>query len=114
MSEGANEPGATYTHTLCMRSRWAMTTRIHIVLDEAEKARYRSQADREGKSLGAWPREAAAEKLAAARSVRRLRTVGDLEAFFAECDDRETRPEPDWREHGRVIERSRAEGMEVT
>ena len=30
--------------------------RIHLVLDDTEKARYLRQADREGKSLSAWLR----------------------------------------------------------
>lgn len=91
-----------------------MPARIHILLDEADKARYRRQAEREGMSLGAWLREAAEEKLAAAEAARAIRSVEDLRAFFADCDRREARPEPDWREHRRVIERSRSEGLDVT
>lgn len=91
-----------------------MTARIHILVEQAEKARYRQQAEREGKSLGAWLREAAEEKLAAAASHRRIETAEELERFFAECDDREARPEPDWTEHEKVIERSRGRGLEVT
>lgn len=91
-----------------------MTARIHILVDEAEKARYRQQADREGKSLGAWLREAAEEKLAATAHKDRIETVEDLERFFAECDARETGPEPDWSEHRKVIERSRRQGLEIT
>lgn len=88
-----------------------MDTRIHILVREADKARYRHQAEREGKSLGAWLREAAEEKLEAARS-RRFQSAEELRAFFEESEAREPAPEPDWEEHRRVIERSRTEGIE--
>jgi hypothetical protein len=88
--------------------------RIHVILDEVDKARFRRQAEREGKSLGAWLREAAEEKLATASDARRIESLEDLEAFFAKCDDRETRPEPEWAEHRRVIGRSRLTGLDVT
>lgn len=90
-----------------------MTARIHFLLDEADKARYRQQADREGKSLGAWLREAAEEKLLASESSV-IRDVTDLERFFEACDARESGPEPDWLEHRKVIERSRTAGLDVT
>lgn len=88
--------------------------RIHILVDEQAKARYRRHAAREGKSLGAWLREAAEEKLARERAVDRLETVAELRAFFERCDARERAPEPDWAEHRRVIDRSRSGGTEVT
>ena len=88
--------------------------RIHLVLDDTEKARYLRQADREGKSLSAWLREAAEEKLTAAASRSRIGSVEELGRFFLACDDRETRPEPDWEEHQKVMGRSRTEGLEVT
>lgn len=88
--------------------------RIHIVLDDADKARYRLQAEGEGKSLGAWLREAAEEKLRAGAERARIGSPDDLRRFFAACDERETRPEPDWAEHRKVLDRSRSEGLEVT
>lgn len=91
-----------------------MATRIHILLDETDKARYRQQAEREGKSLGAWLRAAAEDRLRASEAVRRLETRDALEAFFERCDSREPDPEPDWHEHLQVIERSRNAGLEVT
>jgi len=81
-------------------------TRIHIPLDEAEKERFRQQAERESKSLAAWLRDAAREKLAAAQRQPAIDTVDELRAFFAACTARETRQEPDWEEHRRVIDRS--------
>lgn len=89
-------------------------TRLHIVLDDAEKERFRRQAAREGKSLGAWLREAARERLAKTTVRRRLDTHAELRAFWAEIDARETEPEPDWEEHRRVIEESMASGATDT
>lgn len=91
-----------------------MTNRIHVLLDEAEKARYRAQAAREGKSLGAWLRAAAEERLRAAEMHRDLRSRRSLEQFFTECDQRETGEEPDWDAHREMIERSRIGSLEVT
>jgi hypothetical protein len=91
-----------------------MATRIHIPIDEADKARYRLQAEREGKSLAGWLREAAEDRIRAAGAVRQLRTVASLESFFRECDERETKPEPDWADHRKVIAQSRTEGLDVT
>lgn len=85
-------------------------TRIHVPLDEAEKERFRRQAEREGKSLAAWLRDAAREKLAAAERRPAIESVEELRAFFAACTARETRREPDWEEHRRVIERSARSG----
>ncbi|MEX2285382.1 MAG: antitoxin [Gemmatimonadota bacterium] len=87
-----------------------MVERIHIVVDKAEKERYRRLAAREGKSLSEWLRAAAQEKLAAAQSESRLETVEELLAFFEEIDGREKGREPDWEEHRKVIEQSIAKG----
>ena len=45
-------------------------SRIHFVVKETAKMAYQAQARREGKSLGEWLRDAAEEKLAAARPRR--------------------------------------------
>lgn len=90
-----------------------MATRIHLVLDETDKARYRSQAAREGKSLGAWLREAADEKLRAAAARADLRDRAELTRFFEACDARETEREPDWEEQKALIARSRTEGLDA-
>jgi hypothetical protein len=91
-----------------------MVSRVHVLLDDAEKARYRLQARREGKSLGAWLRAAAEDRLRAAAGQRDLRTRSGLQAFFAECDARESGREPDWKDHREAIERSRTKGIDVT
>lgn len=89
-------------------------TRIHLLLDEAEKERYRRRAEQEGKSLAAWLREAAREKLSAAQARARIETPEELQAFFEACDAREVRKEPDWEEHRRVIEHSIQSGLSTT
>lgn len=85
--------------------------RIHFVVSETAKIAYRTEASREGKSLGEWMREAADEKLAAARP--RKFTVKELARFNAECDQRRSEePEPEWDESKRVIAESRLAGLE--
>lgn len=81
--------------------------RIHFVVRETAKASYQDQARREGKSLGQWLREAAAEKLAQARP-RKL-TVEELREFAARCDARHPpgAREPDWPEVKRRVARDR-------
>ena len=91
-----------------------MATRIHIILDEAEKERFRRQAELEGKSLAAWLRDAAREKLADDERRTQLDSVEALRAFFSECDRRETEAEPDWDEQRKLIERSARSGASDT
>lgn len=83
-----------------------MSTRINLVVDEEEKARFRRQAEREGLSLSEWLREAARAKADDAEDGPPLDTVEGLREFFAACDRREEGREPDWEEHRRVIEES--------
>lgn len=87
--------------------------RIHIVLSEEEKERFRRYAAREGKTLSEWLREAAREKLRQ-ESPLRLDTLKELRGFFASCDARERGEEPDWEEHRRVIEGSARSGAAET
>jgi len=91
-----------------------MATRIHILLSEADKARYRRQAEAEGESLGAWLRSAAEDRIRRSAERRSLRGRAEMEEFFGECDARERRPEPDWAEHGKLIDKSRGSGAEIT
>lgn len=84
--------------------------RIHLLIDEAERERFRRQAEREGKSLAAWLRDAARDRLTAAEPQRQMRTLEELRAFFAACGARETGREPEWDEHRRVIEQSIGSG----
>lgn len=87
-----------------------MADRVHVVLHTAEKERFRAAAAREGKTLSAWLRDAAQERIAAADRDRGLATPQDLEAFFRRCDEREVGREPDWEVHRQVIERSIGSG----
>jgi hypothetical protein len=83
-----------------------MPERIHIVVDRAEKERYRRMAERQGKSLSERIREAAQEKLTASEGEDALTTVDALRAFFQQINERERGREPDWETHRQVIERS--------
>lgn len=84
-----------------------MTDRIHIVVREEEKERYRRSAEEAGLTLSEWLREAAREKLAS-KHAGRIKTVEDLDAFFAECraGHEGEGPEPDWEDHKKAIEAS--------
>lgn len=91
-----------------------MSVKIQVVLDENDRDEFRGQAAREGLSLSAWLRAAARERLTSRKARRALQTVEELDDFFAECDARETVPEPDWEEHLKVIEQSRLSGTSPT
>lgn len=89
-------------------------SRIHFIVPETDKIGYLSQARREGKSLGAWMREAAEEKLAGSRPAGRF-SLADLHAFNKRCDAAEAgRKEPDWLEQKRLIAESKVRGLEIT
>ena len=86
--------------------------RFHILLDDDEKETFRRLAEREGKSLGEWMREAARVRARESESESRLDTVEALEAFFADSDRRQEGQghEPDWEIHKRVIDESMRSG----
>ena len=86
---------------------------IRVVVTQAEKLSYQAQAEREGKSLEQWLRDAADEKLARARP-RRF-TIEELHEFEAACDARR-RPgarEPDWPEVKQMLAESRFRPWEI-
>ncbi len=92
-----------------------MADRIHIVLDEAEKERFRAEADRAGVTLSEWLRQAAREKLARRRHRIRLETPEDLTVFFRACDAMaEGGEEAEWEIQRRVIENSIAVGRAIS
>ena len=72
-------------------------SRIHVIIDSSEREAFRPQAQREGRSLSEWLREAGRERLQRAQA-RALRSGADLPAFFADLDARrdDDRPEEDW------------------
>ncbi len=89
-------------------------SRIHFIVSDADKIGYQGQARREGKSLGAWLREAAPEKLASARLAGRF-TREELKAPNARCDaDTAGQKEPDWQEQKRLIAESKISGLKIT
>lgn len=83
-----------------------VSTRIHIVVDEAEKERFRKLAERRGTSLSGWIREAARSYAAREEERPSLHDLESLEEFFDQCDALTTGPEPDWEEHERRIDES--------
>jgi hypothetical protein len=91
-----------------------MTDRIHVLVDRAEKERFRRAAARRGMSLSEWLREAGEEKLLASSERSSLESAEALLAFFAECDASEPGAEPDWEIHREVIEGSRSSGAAPT
>lgn len=91
-------------------------SRIHVVLNQAQKIRYQSHAAREGKSLGAWFREAAEEKIARG-TPRRFASVDEFDEFIAQCQERSAASgglerEPDWEVTKRIILDSKIRGLE--
>jgi hypothetical protein len=91
-----------------------MSTRIHIVVDEAEKDEFTRQARLEGKNLSEWLRDVARQALLRGEKGPKLRSVDELKSFFARCDEREIGTEPDWKAHRRVIEESIGRGAAET
>lgn len=83
-----------------------MARRIQVVLSEEEREHFREAAGRERLSLSAWMRKAALDRIERLRARRVFADNEQLDAFFAECDQRESEAEPSWSEHRRVIERS--------
>ena len=101
--------------------------RVQLVMSDEDRARFVDQARREGMSLSAWLRVAARERLEAVRngeqaaspeglrSGKRFESEADLWEFFRKCEELDgPETEPDWSEHLRVINESRARGFSGT
>ena len=89
--------------------------RVQLVMPDADRDRFVDQARREGISLSAWLRVAARERLEARQRVKQFQSPDDVKEFFKSCaalDGPET--EPDWSEHLRVMNESRAAGVTGT
>ncbi len=85
--------------------------RVQLVIPEADRDRFVLQARREGMTLSAWLRAAAHTRLAERQRVKPFESLEDLEEFFKMCDALEgPETEPDWEDHLRVINESRAAG----
>jgi hypothetical protein len=89
-----------------------MSRRVQVILSEAEREAFRTQAAAEGKSLSSWLRDAGRTRLADLER-RPLRTADDLRRFFEALPDQEG-VEPDWEAHLRVIGDSRRGGASST
>ena len=90
-----------------------IAARIHLVIEEHERDAFRARATAQGTSLSEWIREAARERLERERPME-IKTVADLDRFFAERTAAETGVEPDWEQHLQVLERSRLSGLEAS
>ena len=88
-----------------------MSDRIHIVVEPAEKERFRARAREEGKTLSEWLRDVARQALVRGEGGKAIRTLDELREFFRRCDEREQGSEPDWEAHRRHIDQSRREGL---
>lgn len=89
--------------------------RVQLVMADEDRERFVNQARREGMSLSAWMRAAARERLEARQRVKLFESPEDVREFFRSCaalDGPET--EPDWSEHLRVMNESRASGVTGT
>ncbi len=85
--------------------------RVQLVLPDEDRSQYIHQAKKEGLTLSAWLRAAAAERLERKSRVQPFESVADLQAFFTECDKRECGGiEPDWEQHISVIDEARKRG----
>lgn len=85
--------------------------RIHLVVSEPNRTRYAAAARREGLTLSAWLRAAAAERLDRRARAEAFRTEDDVWRFFADRDaEMGCGTEPDWEQHLDVIRASRGRG----
>ena len=83
------------------------------MLDPAEKARLARGAKHLGRSLSAFMREAALDRLAELEGQKPF-TKQDLREFFKQCGKLESGREPDWQEHLQVINGSIRQGSSGT
>jgi len=99
-----------------MRKVPSRLVRVQVLISETEREAFRAEAEREGQSLSGWLRERGLEGLEARSSRKEISSVAELKKFFAACDRREKGrgAEPDWEEHLRVIDASRASGRSGT
>ena len=85
--------------------------RLHLDIPDADLARFRDQAQREGKTLNEWLLDAAHARLRDQHQVQRFESPEEIRQFFQACDALEgSGTEPDWSEHLREISRSRGIG----
>ena len=89
--------------------------RVQLVMPDADRDRFVHQARQEGMSLSAWLRAAAHERLEKRQRVELFKSPEDVRAFFKSCAELDgPEREPDWDEHLRVVNESRAAGVTGT
>ena len=89
--------------------------RNHLVVSEPDRTRYAAAARREGLTLSAWLRAAAADRLDDHAGADPFRTEDDVWRFFADRDaETECGTEADWEQHLAVIRASRSQGAAGT
>ena len=89
--------------------------RVQLIIPDADRDRFVDQARREGMTFSAWLRAAAHARLEDQQNVRRFESPEDVREFFRACDAIEgPGNEPEWSEHLRVINESRASGTTYT
>ena len=89
--------------------------RIHLIVSEPDRTRYAAAARREGLTVSAWLRAAAADRLDRFASSEPFRTDDDVWRFFADRDAGVgCGTEPDWEQHLDVIRASRGRGAPGT
>ena len=89
--------------------------RIHLIVSEPDRTRYAAAARREGLTLSAWLRAAAADRLDLRTDAEPFRGEDDVWRFFADRDaEMECGTEPDWEQHLAVIRASRGRGATGT
>lgn len=83
--------------------------RIHLMVSKLDHTRYAAAARREGLSISAWLRAAAADRLDRRAGAESFRTEDDVWRFFADRDAEMRRgTEPDWEQQLDVIHASRS------
>lgn len=90
-----------------------MTTRVQVLLEQAEKHRLERGAKHLGTSLSAFMRDASLARLAELEAKKPF-TKQELREFFKRCGKLESGREPDWQEHLQVIDASIGQGRSGT
>ena len=84
-------------------------TQVQIEIPDSDRDLFVRQARREGMTLSAWLHAAGRARLERQQRARPFALEEDAVAFFRACDDLDgPEVEPDWSEHLRVINESRA------
>ncbi len=87
-------------------------TQVQIEIPDSDRELFVRQARREGMTLSAWLHAAGRARLETQQRARPFASAEDAMAFFRACDDLDgPEMEPDWSEHLRIINASRANNV---